>query len=223
MAINVKIDKDTYFGIDTIVAGGKTIEMAETGITPSGTKTITANGTYDVSEFESAEVNVPTESGAPVYQEKTVTENGTVLPDSGYDALSKVIVNVSDSGGATEALFSKIEVYEYTPKEDITDPYVINHTLGVAPDYIIVDSDWTANRQNGCFYSEVLIKNPKEEGYTGCGLYNMMNTNLPDSTGIFATAPSADASTATIYSVQYGNSSTIWQAGRTYKIYLMVI
>lgn len=33
-------------------------------------------------------------SANPTLQEKTATENGEVLPDEGYDGLSKVIVNV---------------------------------------------------------------------------------------------------------------------------------
>ena len=33
----------------------------------------------------------------PILQEKEATENGEVLPDNGYDGLSKVIVNVESS------------------------------------------------------------------------------------------------------------------------------
>lgn len=71
------------------------IEALDTsGIHPTGTKNITQNGAHDVTQYASANVNVQ-----PNLQSKTVTENGTVTPDQGYDGLSSVVVNVSGGGG----------------------------------------------------------------------------------------------------------------------------
>lgn len=54
--------------------------------------------TYTPPQMAGAIASIPT-GGAPVLQSKTVTENGTVTPDAGYDGLSEVVVNVSEGGG----------------------------------------------------------------------------------------------------------------------------
>lgn len=56
---------------------------------PTGTIAITQNGTADVKDYATAAVNV-----SPNLQSKTATQNGTVTPDSGYDGLSSVVVDV---------------------------------------------------------------------------------------------------------------------------------
>lgn len=59
------------------------------GITPTGTKTITTNGSHDVTAFATAQVNVPV--GVTPSGTKTITENGT------YDVTSfaSAVVNVT--------------------------------------------------------------------------------------------------------------------------------
>lgn len=64
----------------------------EEGITPTGTISIIENGTVDVTNYASANVNV-----AANVIEKTITANGTYLAsDENVDGFSKVIVNVQE-------------------------------------------------------------------------------------------------------------------------------
>lgn len=87
----------------TAFVNGEKITGTYTGIIPTGTKNIIENGTVDVTNYASANVNVP--APTPNLQSKslTITENGTqtVSADSGYDGLDEVEIttNVSSSGG----------------------------------------------------------------------------------------------------------------------------
>ena len=112
----ITADED-YYGLGTVI-----VDVPQ----PSGNIDITQNGTVDVTDYETANVDVQpmlqsksvTENGtitadedyyglrevnvnvpvppAPVYQERRFTANGIYYPETGYDAISKVEVSVDE-------------------------------------------------------------------------------------------------------------------------------
>lgn len=97
-----KSSEDTYTPAEMADA----IESIQTGITPTGTKSvsITSNGTTteDVTNYASVEIAVNVPSSSPTLVTKNITENGTYNASSdNADGYSSVTVNVQGSGGYT--------------------------------------------------------------------------------------------------------------------------
>lgn len=130
---------------------------ASGGITPTGTKTITSNGTgIDVYSYASADVSVPNsysagDEGKVVSNGSLVTQTSdTVTTNDTYDTtlINSLTVNVSGGGGGTTptaalALKAALESIGYLVSEfnvataDAGNYLTVPHALGSIPSMII--------------------------------------------------------------------------------------
>ena len=118
------------------------VPIPEGYIQPSGELEITENGQYDVTEKASVNVVVPERE--IVLQEKTVTENGEVTPDSGYDGLSKVTVNVPTGGGGGEVNMGTCTVVIVPPSN--TNYYVAREAVSNGTITYTMSRNYTGNK-----------------------------------------------------------------------------
>lgn len=112
-----------------------TVEYVKEGITPSGTKEISANGTYDVTQYAQAQVNVS--APTPTLVTKNITANGTYNA-SGDNADGYTAVTVAVPVGSNNS-----RCYQVTLDSDAMGAQVVFNPDG--------DPDIASHRNDSSF------------------------------------------------------------------------
>lgn len=100
--VNITQNGVTTEDVKTFATAKINVAVPSTGITPQGTKTITENGTHDVTQFAQAKVEVP--MPAEPTGTKEITSNGT------HDVKAFANVNVAVPVGVTPQGTKEIEI-----------------------------------------------------------------------------------------------------------------
>lgn len=128
--VNITSNGTTTEDVKAFATAKINVQVPNEGITPSGVKTITENGTHDVTQFAQANVNVPVGITPVGTKEISVTQNGEVTEDVTNFKNVHIVTNVPNAGGGTgvpqekydsllQALQTQTQAYSFT-NADIT-------------------------------------------------------------------------------------------------------
>jgi hypothetical protein len=207
------------------------VNVPSSGITPTGTKEIAANGTnIDVASYAYADVAVPNSysqsdegkvvsNGALVAQSSdTVTQNGTV----DTTLINSLTVNVSGGGG------SGLEYEEgtYTAASDSIPTISFSNSHNTAPAVVMFvdstgDAQTTFNRGIVCVLGNigaVVSGGVPYSGGTADGIYaTFYHGSSADTVAGGNRSPISNNLTASGFTPFFGATTRTCQSGRTYK------
>lgn len=130
-----------------------------------GTLEATENKTYKASDEDLEGYSTVTVNVQPKLQAKTATENGEVTPDSGYDGLSKVTVNVPATApklqaktATTNGVVKPDASYDGLSQVTVNVPATPTETKTVEPNF--ASGNQTLTPTEGKVFSSVTLTKP---------------------------------------------------------------
>ena len=173
MSKNVKVNDTTYNDVSVVQlplsdgSGNAQFKDVDEISEPTGTKTITTNGTHDVKDYASAIVNVPTSGGGITPSgTKEITENGE------HDVTNYAKVNVNVEAGASGYSIDDLAGGAPSGEITITAPKIVEKAFhsktGITK--VIFENTCTVESSafNGCIglkEVEFLADNAQVSGY----------------------------------------------------------
>ena len=153
----------------------------------------------------------------PNLQSKTITQNGTITPDQGYDGLSNVVVNVSGGGSDTlPSEYQQVEYLEFTGTQYIVETDINLVSGDVIFGFADLDPSVASSTEDGIMGGnasstyEIYYYNDALQYYGNItGLNNSDNTSSKKVIAGTLTANGADFAIGR-YSPDYVHKGKIW-------------